>query len=214
MESSASPGGPGARPATTSWSGRAEVPPPRSVRQEAPGEWYVEEQGDRRWWMPILVASVALTVLATLGLGLWLVVRTGSDGTPRAPLPSPSPAPPTAGPPTTGAATTPARVPMPDLVGLPRSAAEAALDRLGLGYRSELRRSGRPAGTVIGTEPQAGERVPLGTDVTLVVSEGSGPSTLPTTPDRTSAPTPTATRAPTTGATGGAVTTSVGAIPR
>ncbi|MFB9544760.1 PASTA domain-containing protein [Micromonospora sagamiensis] len=166
----------------------------------------MEEQGDRRWWMPILVASVALAVLATLGLGLWLVVRTGSDGVPRAPEPSPSPAPPTTGPPTTGppttgAATTPARVPMPDLVGLPRSAAEAALDRLGLGYRSELRRSGRPAGTVIGTEPQAGERVPLGTDVTLVVSEGSGPPASPT-PDRTSAPTPTATRAPTTGATG------------
>ncbi|MEU4566066.1 PASTA domain-containing protein [Micromonospora sp. NPDC023956] len=204
------------RPAAV-WSGRAEVPPPRSLRQpETPTDWYDEEHGDRRWWMPILVASVALAVLAVLGLGLWLVVRSGPGGTPSAPLPSPSAEPPTAGPstpPGTGVATTPARVPMPDLVGLPRSVAEATLDRLGLGYRSELRTSGRPAGTVIGTEPQAGERVPLGTDVTLVVSEGGDP-VRPSTAVPTPSPTPAPTRTPTTGATGRAVTTSGGATPR
>ncbi|OZV80218.1 hypothetical protein CA850_14890 [Micromonospora echinospora] len=211
-------GGPNrARPPTAAWSGRAEVPPPRSARHpEAPGEWYVEETGDRRWWMPILVASVALAVLAMLGVGLWLIVR---SGTPPAPLPSPSAVPTTTGPPTppgTGAATSPARVPMPDLVGLPRSVAEATLDRLGLGYRSELRRSDRPSGTVIGTEPQAGEGVPVGTDVTLVVSEDGGasrPSGASPTPARTPSATPRASRTPTAGATGRAVTTSGGATP-
>ncbi len=215
---STSAGGPvRARPPTAAWSGRAEVPPPRSARpSEVPGEWYVEEPGDRRWWMPILVASVALAVLAMLGVGLWLIVRSGTSP---APSPSPSAVPTTAGPTTpsgTRAATSPARVPMPDLVGLPRSVAETTLDRLELGYRSELRRSDRPSGTVIGTEPQAGERVPVGTDVTLVVSEGGGPSRpsgASPTPDRTPTPTPRTSRTPTAGATGRAVTTSGGATP-
>ncbi|SCL38592.1 PASTA domain-containing protein [Micromonospora pallida] len=192
------------RPATTAWSGRAEVPPPRSAHdaEAAPAEWYVEDQGDRRWWMPIVVASVALAAFAVLGLGLWLVARTGPEATPRSPLPSPSAEPPTSAPPTspsTRAPTTQARVPMPNLVGLPRSAAEAALDRLGLGYRSELRRSDRPAGTVLGTEPKAGERVPVGTDVTLVVSEGSQP-TSPSGASPAPTPPPTTGRTPTAAA--------------
>ncbi|WDZ86072.1 PASTA domain-containing protein [Micromonospora cathayae] len=192
-------------PVPTVWSGRAEVPAPRSSRYQeaAPGEWYPEVQDDRRWWLPIVVASVALVFLAVLGVGLWLIVRSTSGpepaGTPSppaattgaAPTPSPSRTTPTTPPPTT---TGPDRVPMPPLVGLPQPAAEAVLDRLGLGYRVELRPSDRPAGTVIEIDPPAGESVPAGSDVTLVVSEGPAVSEEPTesTP-ATPAPTPTPT---------------------
>lgn len=164
------------------WSGRAEVPPPRSSQSEPAGDWYVEELGDwyveelgdRRWWMPIAVASTALVVLAALGLGLWLVVRPPGQRLSPGPLPSsPSAAPPNTEPPLAPGLGPVAgdRLLLPDLVGLPREAAEAELDRLGLGYRSRLRPSDQPAGTVVDTEPGAGTLVPVGTDVTLVLSE-------------------------------------------
>jgi beta-lactam-binding protein with PASTA domain len=150
----------------------------------------VDDQGDRRWWLPIVLASVALVVLAVLGLGLWLIVRsglgsepagtpppTGAATTTAAPTPSPSRTRPASTPPITTSPTTvaPVRVPMPPLAGLPQPAAEALLDRLGLGYRVELRRSDRPAGTVIESDPPAGADVPVGSDVTLVVSDGPAP---------------------------------------
>lgn len=173
------------------WSGRAEVPAPRSAGYPEPaaGEWYPEDQGDRRWWMPILVASVALVVLAVLGLGLWLIARAELEPEPTVPSSLPTATAPTTGPtttapttaPTTGTPTTtgPVRVPMPPLVGLPQSAAESLLDRLGLGYRVELRRSDRPPGTVIETDPRAGETVVTGSDVTLVVAERGEAETRP-----------------------------------
>lgn len=182
------------------WSGRAEVPPPRSAGypESNAAEWYTEDQGDRRWWMPILLASVALVVLAGLGLGVWLIAQADRDPEPTEPSPPPTATAPTTGPPTsaptsatptTGPPTTaPVRVSMPPLVGLPQPAAESLLDRLGLGYRVELRRSDRPAGTVIETDPAAGETVVTGSDVILVVSRG-GVETSPPVVTPTATPT-------------------------
>lgn len=55
-----------------SWSGRAEVRPPRPA--EPSGEWYVEEQGGPRWWLPILWGVLALLFAGLLGGALWLVL--------------------------------------------------------------------------------------------------------------------------------------------
>ncbi|WBB78281.1 PASTA domain-containing protein [Micromonospora sp. WMMD882] len=202
------PGGTGPGRTSSAWSGRAGVPPPRPAGHPEParGEWDPGDQGDRRWWLPILVASVVLVLLAVLGLGLWLIARAELDAGPVEPPPSTAVAtsagPPTASPDpttaTTGAPTTdaPARIPMPPLVGLPQAVAETVLDRLGLGYRVELRRSDRPAGTVIGTDPAAGTSVSAGRDVTLVVAEGAAATSPPTatpTPATPPAVTPTAT---------------------
>lgn len=206
------------RPANTAWSGRAEVPAPRPGRPEQPVQWYVEDQGDRQWWMPILVASVALVLLAAVGFGLWLVAGPGEES-PGAPLPAPSADSPSTGPitPPDATVTTPAVVSMPDLVGMSQAAAEDELDRIGLGYRSHLRPSDQPVGTVIDTDPRPGERVQVGTDVTLMISEGAAttrpptgsptPSATPSTPSAspsTPAATPSAPAASTGGPSGGA----------
>ena len=53
------------------WSGRAEVRSPRP--DDSAGEWYVEEQGGRRWWLPILWGVLALLLAGLLGGALWLV---------------------------------------------------------------------------------------------------------------------------------------------
>jgi hypothetical protein len=68
----------------------------------------------------------------------------------------------------------------------PQATAQALLDRLGLGYRLELRESDQPPGTVIGTDPEPGEPVPAGEDVTLVIA-AAAPATT------TVAPTPAVT---------------------
>ncbi|SCL16162.1 PASTA domain-containing protein [Micromonospora rhizosphaerae] len=186
----------------SAWSGRAEVPPPRPVGyREQTTEWYTEEQAGRRWWMPILLGILALVLLALIGLGVWLALRAADEG----PAPSSSPSfPPTSAPatsaaptsaapstepPTTPPATTaPARVPMPPLVGLSEATARAILDRLGVGYRVETRISDRPAGTVLETDPGAGELITEGEQVTLVVAQAAAPTTGAGTP--TPSPTP------------------------
>jgi beta-lactam-binding protein with PASTA domain len=67
----------------------------------------------------------------------------------------------------------PDRRPVPELVGKDRAAAEAALSEVGLGTGEVAEEfSDRPKGTVIRTEPAAGERLRPGADVTLVVSKG------------------------------------------
>ncbi|MFJ8581415.1 PASTA domain-containing protein [Micromonospora sp. NPDC093277] len=176
------------------WSGRAGVPPPRPAGYAESGtEWYAEEQADRRWWMPILLGIVALALIALIGFGVWLSLRaterdpgpapassavpstapeTSAAPTTTAPSPSPSTAPPSTPPPTTAT-----QVPMPPLVGLPEATARALLDRLGLAYQVERRTSDRPAGTVIETDPAAGEPVAEGEDVTIVVAETGTPTT-------------------------------------
>ncbi|MFI2662126.1 PASTA domain-containing protein [Micromonospora carbonacea] len=188
------------------WSGRAGVPPPRPADYGPPtGEWYAEEQPGRRWWTPILLGVVALLLLGLLGVGFWLALSTGGDTDPgQPPSAGPTSAPPTTGAPTTEAttggpssapattppATTPAGVPMPPLVGLPRATAERILDRIGVDHRVETRESDRPAGTVLETDPAAGELVPAGAQVTLVVAATPTPTSSAAAPTVTATPTP------------------------
>ncbi|KWV34527.1 PASTA domain-containing protein [Micromonospora rifamycinica] len=187
------------------WSGRAGVPAPRDADARAAAEWYGEEPRDRRWWTPILLGVLALVLLGLVGLASWLVLRavgSSSDGTPNPPptavpttgvvpttvAPSsaaPSSGPPTT-PPTTAPTTGPAGVPVPPLVGLSQEAAQTLLDRFGLSYRVLTRESDRPPGTVLATDPQRGELVAPGDEVTLVVA--AEPSASPT---RTATATPT-----------------------
>ncbi|MCM0678043.1 PASTA domain-containing protein [Micromonospora phytophila] len=181
------------------WSGRAEVPPPRPADpREAGTEWYAEDPGGRRWWLPILWGVIVLLLLGLLGVGLWLALQSAHDaGTGPEPSPSPSrtSAAPTTAAPTSAAPTTsspsaapttsaPARVPMPPVVNLPLETARAILDDVGLDHRVEYRESDRPPNTVVETEPDAGELVAEGEEVTLVVSR---PEPSPT----TGSPTPT-----------------------
>ncbi|SCL65204.1 PASTA domain-containing protein [Micromonospora chersina] len=192
-----------AEPVSPAWSGRAGVPPPRPAGYPEPGtEWYTEEQAGRRWWMPILLGVLALLLIALIGVGVWLALRAADRNAEPGLSPSavPSTAPqtsvtpstaaprssPPSSPPTTTAA---AEVPVPPLVGLPESAARAALDRLGVDYRVRYRTSDQPAGTVIDTDPEAGETVAEGDQVTVVVARAAAPTTDASTP----APTVTAT---------------------
>ncbi|MFR9780706.1 PASTA domain-containing protein [Micromonospora sp. MS34] len=190
-------------PTVPAWSGRAGVPTRPAAYQEPGAEWYAEEQAGRRWWMPILLGILALLLVALIGLGVWLALR-AAEQTP-APAPSPTPvsttasrtsaaptsAAPSSSPPTTPPSPTSAEVSMPPLVGLPEAAARTILDRLGVDYRVVSRESDRPAGTVLETDPAAGEPVEDGDRVTLVVAEEAAPATDAGTP--TPAPTATAT---------------------
>jgi hypothetical protein len=185
---------PGAPPV---WSGRAGVPPPRPADYREPVEWYGEEQRGRRWWMPILLGILALLLLAALGTGIWLVLRAADerDEEPAPPAPTSAPvttaattAAPTTEAPSTPATTAAAQIPVPPLVGLPRASAERILDRLDLSYRVRTRESSeQPPGTVIETDPEAGELVDAGDRVTLVVAAAPSPTASPT---RTVEPTP------------------------
>ncbi|WP_025619052.1 PASTA domain-containing protein [Salinispora cortesiana] len=201
------------------WSGRAGVPPPRPPEyQEAPG-WYVEPSG-RRWWSPILWGVIVLLLAIFgaglwLALGAGDDEQVTPDSSPSATTPPVSPTPtsaapttmaptttaptatgPTATGPTTTAPTTPSpteelgEVPMPPVVNLPLTTAQALLDQIGLTYRVQYRTSDQPSGIVIWTEPRAGVLVPEGAAVVLVVS-GSGPSPQRPTLTPPSEPTPT-----------------------
>ncbi|MGC5018766.1 PASTA domain-containing protein [Micromonospora sp. DT47] len=188
------------------WSGRAGVPPPRPADYREPAEWYGEDQRGRRWWMPILLGILALLLLAVLGTGIWLVVRAAEDTGPEptSPTPLPTSAPvttaaptttaPTTEPPSTPPTTAGARIPMPPLVGLSRTRAQAVLDRFGLSYRVVTRSSDQAPGTVIGTEPDAGELVRPDEEVTLVVAAAASPSPSTTSEAAPSTPEPTVTR--------------------
>lgn len=197
--------GPSTEPAPAVWSGRAGVPPPRPADYREPAEWYGEEQRPGRWWMPILLGILALLLLGALGAGIWLALRAvderGEDLTPP-PLPTSAPATtaaptsaaPTTEPPSTPPTTAAARVPMPPLVGQSRATAERILDRIGLSYRVETRESSEQApGTVIETDPDAGEPVrPDEDEVTLVVATAPSPSPSVTDSDEpTPEPSPT-----------------------
>nr|WP_230689146.1 PASTA domain-containing protein [Micromonospora sp. WMMC415] len=184
------------------WSGRAGVPPPRPTEYRETTEWYAEDQGGRRWWLPILWGVLVLLLLGALGAGLWFALA-ADDDEPIGPEPSPSVsvtrASPTTAAPTTSAAPTTAspspspteagEVRMPPVVNLPLATARAILDRAGVDYRIEYRTSDRPAGTVLDTEPDAGDLVGEDEEVTLVVSR---PEPSPTTATPSPEPTPTA----------------------
>ncbi|MFE9193223.1 PASTA domain-containing protein [Micromonospora sp. NPDC007208] len=203
------PGPPADRtaPIPPAWSGRAEV---RSPRPDDPaGEWYVEEQGGRRWWLPILWGVLALLLAGLLGGALWLVRSQQDDdrddpgSTPSVPPTSAPSAPPTsaattsAAPtsesPSSPAATTdaPDEVPVPPLAGLPQATAEGLLARLGLTYRVVYRPSELPPGTVVGTEPGAGTSVSTDDEVLLIISQAEPPTgASPITPSPTVTSTP------------------------
>ncbi|RIV38987.1 PASTA domain-containing protein [Micromonospora radicis] len=208
---------PAQRSRPAAWSGRAEVPSRASGddRELAGGEWYGEEPGGRRWWLPILWGIVLLLVLGLFGAGLWLARQALDEDAPNPPQPTASATPTASASPTTSSpepspttSATPAALPMPPVVGLSEAAARAALDRLGLDYQVRYRPSEQPAGTVIATEPAAGELVRVGDEVTLVVATASpspSPTTgTPTTGTPTAEPTtePTGTSTPTATPTG------------
>ncbi|MEU6207202.1 PASTA domain-containing protein [Micromonospora musae] len=189
------------------WSGRAGVPPPRpSDYPEPAGEWYEEDQGGRRWWLPILWGILALLLVGLLGVALWLLSnaadeRPGPEPTvsPSLTTAAPTSAAPTSAEPTTespsSAPPTPTEaveVPVPPLAGLPQAAAEGLLDRLGLSYRVEFRPSELPPGRVIGTDPEAGELVTEEEEIALLISQADATSAAPTGLP-TSGPTTTAT---------------------
>ncbi|MEV4662472.1 PASTA domain-containing protein [Micromonospora echinofusca] len=191
------------RSGPAAWSGRAEVRPAGPADQPET-EWYAEDQGARRWWLPILWGVIVLLLVGLLGVGLWLALQPGDDD-PSGPEPSPSPsvtrASPTTPAPTSAAPTSaspsaspspsvPAELPMPPVVNLPLATAQAILDDVGLGHRVEYETSDRPAGTVIRSEPAAGELVPRDEEVTLVVAREAAPPTDGVTPSVE----PTATR--------------------
>ncbi|WP_422772436.1 PASTA domain-containing protein [Plantactinospora sp. WMMC1484] len=174
-------------PRTPAWSGRAGVP----VRGPAPtgpppaGWGYGEEVDDRRWWMPILVGTVALILLGILVVAGWVIVDSARRDTPTPPSPAvtspvaptrPTTPPPTTPPPTTAVATPSATataagpVVLPPLVGLPVGEAVEALERLGLVPRIQTQVSSRPPGTVLDTDPSTGTEIEPGGEVTLVVA--------------------------------------------
>ena len=83
--------------------------------------------------------------------------------------------------------TGPPRVEVPDVVGISRRQAEEALEAAGFRTRVQRRYSDTVAeGEVIGTDPAAGTRAPQGSRVTVQVSRGVQPVTVPdvTTLDR------------------------------
>lgn len=177
------PAGRGPEPSEPpAWSGRASVPPPGPpVRESVPVEWGpAEEPPSRTWWLPILIGIVALLLLAVLAYGLWLIANSREE-VPVTPSPSPSAVPtPTVQTPTSAAPTTespspspatPERVEVPPVVDLPLPAAQDLLERFGLRYRVEYKESNRPAGTVLESDPEPGEDVAPGTEVTLIVAE-------------------------------------------
>ncbi|HEU4424616.1 MAG TPA: PASTA domain-containing protein [Pilimelia sp.] len=194
-----------ALPKAGTWSARAEVPPPGApagYRYGGPGdtayrpgqavEWDEGGPDDEggRWWLPIVIAVVALLLLGVLGFGLWLI-SSAEDGTePAGPTPAPSRATPTTRPaPTTKppGTTAPAAIPVPPVVGLPAADAQTALSSVGLVYRLEFRPSETaPPGTVIASDPPPGVRVPPGSEITLVIA--TAPRTTPPVPTPTTSP--------------------------
>ncbi|HWS33984.1 MAG TPA: PASTA domain-containing protein [Actinoplanes sp.] len=181
------------------WTGRAGVRPYGAVRRdpyEEESSWAdpaaVEPSG--RWWAPIAVGTIALTLLALLGFGLVVIIQsTGDDA--EQPV-----ATPTAVQITTGETTTPAtrqvetpatppttdpadtEVTVPALRGMPLADAQAALSRTGLGWRVIRRESDAEPDTVIACDPEEGQQVPSDTRITLIVAaaqDGSSPSVVP-----------------------------------
>ncbi|MEV6342108.1 PASTA domain-containing protein [Actinoplanes sp. NPDC051851] len=202
---------PDPRPNDAAWTGRAAV---RAPRPDGGGGGAYPERGwdtgspsesEGRWWMPILVGSVALVLLALLVIGLALIVRNTGGAESPTPTPTatvtetatgttePSAAETTTPPPVTTTATTEpvsTEITVPALRGMPLNDAQAALQRMGLTYRIITRESDVEPGVVIDSDPAEGQVVPSDTRITLVVAVGS-----------TANPTPTTTAVPTTGVT-------------
>jgi cytoskeletal protein RodZ len=174
------------------WSARAQVRPPRPGQggDFTPTEWVPAEREPRgAWWMPIVIGVVVLLLVGLLGFGVWLIVQgVGDDEEAPAPAVTTSAAPAktratsAARTTTTTRQTTTAPAPedveIPALVGLSAAEAGQALDRVDLTYRLIYRTSRTaPPGTVIDSDPQAGQEVPADTEVTLVIAAPVSPTT-------------------------------------
>jgi hypothetical protein len=186
-------------PPVPAWSGRAGVPPPDSIRASEEVSAYQEPGASRRWWMPLLLALLALVLLGLLAFGLWLIMRQDNSSDPGTPAVTP-PAPstqtvqssPPAPSPTTAPSTqsVPAQVVIPPLVGMDSDTAQSTLDRLGLTVRLVSRPDpAAPPGTVVETLPGEGSVVRQGSRITLVIASAA-PSPSPSLPSLP-APSPT-----------------------
>ncbi|MEV7621540.1 PASTA domain-containing protein [Actinoplanes sp. NPDC089786] len=174
------------------WAGRATVRPPRPTREDwtSADDWATSSPREPRgkWWLPIVVGIVGLVLLGALGWGVYLIA-TNSDEPSDSPAVPQISAPgvqtprtttttttnqPTTTPPTTEPTTTeptgPTEITVPALLGLSQQEAQEALTRRGLKFRSIVRPSENPAGTVIDSDPAEGQEVPPDTVVTLVIA--------------------------------------------
>lgn len=174
------------------WSGRAQVPPPTGLRDSAP--YTVAEPappGGRAWWTPVLLGMLALGLVGLIVLAAWLMGRETAPEpqitTSAPPIRSAAPttAPRTSAPPTTTSPTpspAPQLIAVPDLEGMTQEEAQDALEEAGLSYDIRYRPSAQDEGTVIETRPGAGEQVPPGTEILLVISSGPTTSSVPAPP--------------------------------
>jgi hypothetical protein len=192
-------------PSGPNWAARAGVPPPAGTRDVATVEEWQPPAAGRRWWLPAVLALVALAVLALLALVLWLLLRGDGNngnrntdpGAPAVPAPAPTwsslspsstPTEATSKPAHTGTG----QVAVPPLVGIDGVTAQSILDDAGLRYRLVSRASsGTPPGTVLETDPGEGSLVRKGSQVTLVIAfAGSSSAPLPSPSALPSLPTP------------------------
>jgi hypothetical protein len=186
-------GGPGEEPPR--WTARAGVParPPRgAVPQEQ--EW-VPEQEPRSWWLPLLITPAVLILLGLIGLGIWMALHAQPGPTPAAstsPSSSPSPAASASPTPSASPASSVPLVEIPDLHGQSVSDAQATLQGLGLTVQVHNQvTNAQPAGTVISTQPTVGSKVPVGSQVTLIVAVPPPTSASPSPAPSPSSPSPT-----------------------
>ncbi|GAA2578873.1 hypothetical protein GCM10010435_64480 [Winogradskya consettensis] len=189
------------------WAGRAGVRAPGPADDATRTDWAAvpEDEPRGRWWTPILVGIVAFVLLALLGWGIYLIVRSngGTDqGTPavtptatRAPAATattgptskPSSAAPTSATPSSAVPSTASDITIPALRGLSLDEARNALNRKGLNYRLRyVASTDAPPGTIIGSDPAEGQQVPDDTIVNLIIaSEPTATTTPPSTPTAT-----------------------------
>jgi hypothetical protein len=193
------------------WAARAAVPlsGPETVSGPVPAQWQEgigDENADRSWLRPVVIALVVLILLAMLGIGLWLIfnrsggrsapapgvtVTPSGIATPTATLPATE----TPAAPTTAPTTAVTQVAVPDLVGQSEASAKQQLTAKGLAFTVSRRAaSGVNAGTVIATEPGPGAMVAPGTQVTLVVA--AAPAATTPTPARSPSTSPRPTASP------------------
>jgi hypothetical protein len=191
--------------ASPRWSARASVRPggPAPVRDAAPPDWEAtsDPYGGGSWFRPIVVGTIALVLIAMLVIGVVLIYRAtrdtatpepaGSESTSAVPSAPPSTprttAPTSAAPPSPTVAAT---VTIPgDLVGKSETAARGELAALGLAVQVKRQQDAKAEpGTVLATDPGAGEQVQPGSTVVLVVATAPPP---PPPPPSSAAPTKT-----------------------
>lgn len=167
-----------------------ELPPDEPLPRVLPDMRPRFLRGFRRRLLNFVVTSVVLpaVLLALAGALVWRFQPNGPPVPNGPPMPTPT---------ETTTRPTPTQVQVPDVAGLSEDDATRLLRRHNLMVgETTNRRSDRPKGTVIGSEPGARTTVDAGTKVDLFISRGSQPSpTCPVTlPDLTGLPVDEATR--------------------